>query len=108
MSLYSDGKAIDVRATGPVTKDEVVVIDGFHGVAMTDAVSGDELAIEVALREHTANVGGSLAVAKGDLLYKTSAGAWSKTATNNRLVAKATSAKDANNVITFVLLPQSA
>lgn len=108
MSLYSDGKAVDVVADKAIEKDKLVVVQGFHGIAMANASSGDEVALEIALREHTAVVPAGLAVAKGALLYLTSAGVFSTTASGNRLVGKATSAKDANNVITFVLLPQSA
>lgn len=106
-TLRSDGKAVDVVADKSVTKGDPVLLEGFHGIAMSDASSGDTLAIEIALREHEINVGASVTAAKGDVLYLASDGSITNTSTGNRAFAKVTLAKDANNYVWAVLLPQA-
>lgn len=106
-TLRSDGKAVDVVVTADVTKGDVVLVDGFHGIAMGSAASGEEVALEIATREHEITVPGSVTAPKGTTLYLTSAGVITATATGNRAFAKVTVAKDANNVVWAVLLPQS-
>lgn len=106
-TLRSDGKAVEVVVSKAYTKGDVVLEQGFHGIAMENAASGDTIAIEIALREHEVNVG-SVAAAKGAVLYLTSAGAISATASGNRPFLKVTLAKDANNYVWGVLLPQVA
>jgi predicted RecA/RadA family phage recombinase len=105
-TLRSDGKAVDVTVLSTVTKGDVVLADGFAGIAMQDAVSGEEIAIEIATREHEINVG-SVAAAKGDVLYLTSGGALTATVGSNKPFCKVTVAKDSNNIVWAVLLPQS-
>lgn len=106
-SLISDGNAVDVTADRAVTKGDPVVFEGFHGIAMQDAASGDELALEVSLREHEISVPGSVTAAKGDVLYITDAGTVTNTSSGNRAFFKVTQAKDANNVVWGLLLPQA-
>jgi len=105
-NLVSDGKAVNVLLAQTVTKGQPVFANGFHGVAMTDGVSGDTIAIETSNREFEHEVAGALAVSKGDVLYITDDGTdvVSKTVTDNRLFAIATTAKDANNVIWYKVL----
>lgn len=105
-TLRSDGKAVDVTVAGTITKGDVVLAEGFFGIAMQDAVSGEEIAIEIALREHELNVG-SIAAAKGAILYLTGAGVITATKSTNTPFLKVTQAKDANNFVWGVLLPQS-
>lgn len=105
-TLRSDGKAVDVTVDAAVEKGDVVLAQGFHGIAMGDAASGEEVALEIALREHEINVG-SVTAAKGATLYLTPAGAITATASTNRPFLKVTVAKDANNYVWGVLLPQS-
>lgn len=74
---------------------------------MQDAVSGETIALEIAQREHEINIG-SVAGAKGAILYITAAtGAITATAGSGKApFAKVTVAKDSNNVVWAVLLPQ--
>jgi predicted RecA/RadA family phage recombinase len=106
-TLRSDGKAVDVAAPADITKGDVVLANGFHGIAMASASSGETVALEIALREHEVVVPGSVSAAKGATLYLTSAGAITATAGSNRPFLKVTVAKDSNNVVWGVLLPQS-
>lgn len=107
-SFRSDGKAVDVVVTGDVTKGEPAYAEGWHGVALADGVSGDTVALEIAAREHEFVVAGGVTAAKGDVLYLTTAGAITNTASGNRPFCKVTVAKDANNVVWGILLPQTA
>jgi predicted RecA/RadA family phage recombinase len=104
-NLVSDGNAVNVVLAQTVTKGQPVFADGFHGVAMTDGVSGDTIAIETSNREFEHEVAGALAVAKGDVLYITTDGTDVVSKTNTgRLFGVATTAKDSNNVIWYKLL----
>ena len=51
-TLRSDGKAVDVTVNATITKGDAVSQDGFQGIAMQDAVSGETIALEIAQREH--------------------------------------------------------
>lgn len=104
-TFRSDGKAVEVTLeNGAVTKGDVVLEQGFHGIAMADAASGEDVALEIALREHEVNVGGVTAN-KGDTLYLASDGSITTT-TTDRPFLKVTQEKDANNYVWGVLLPQ--
>lgn len=106
-TLRSDGNAVEVAAPNAgVSKGTPILSDGFHGIAMHDAASGETVAIEIAQREHELNVGGVTA-AKGDILYITTANVISNTNTN-RAFFKVTVAKDSNNIAWGILLPQGA
>lgn len=114
-NLRSDGKAVDVTlgsafANKPVTKGDLIVAEGWCGIAMHDGVKGDTIAIETTQREFVIPVG-SVAAAKGDVLYAdlSSDGPveLTATATNNTPVIKVTKAKDANNYVWAKLLPQT-
>ena len=63
-TLRSDGKAVDVVVDSTITKGDVVYKDGFAGIAMQDAVSGETIALEIATREHEINVGGITAISE--------------------------------------------
>lgn len=106
-TLRSDGKAVDVTVDATITKGDVVYKDGFAGIAMQDAVSGETIALEIAQREHEINVGG-ISAAKGTILYITAAtGAITATAGSGKApFCKVTVAKDSNNIVWAVLLPQ--
>lgn len=105
--LVSDGKAVKVSVLYDVDKGEPVYVEGFHGVAMQDAESGETIAIEIAQREHEFVIGSGVAAAKGAILYIAADGTLSATNTD-RAFCKVTVAKDANNVIWAILLPQGA
>ena len=104
-SLRSDGKAVDVTVAAAVTKDSPVLAEGWHGIAMADAASGETVALEVAAREHEITVPGGVAAAKGAILYLSAAGAITAT-TSDRPFMKVTRAKDSNNIVWGILLPQ--
>lgn len=106
-TLRSDGKAVDVTVTGTVTKGDVVLAEGFAGIAMQDAVSGETIALEIATREHEINLGAGVSGAKGAVIYLTSAGALTNTVGSNKPFCKVTVAKDSNNICWAVLLPQT-
>lgn len=105
MSMRTQGAAVDVTLTKAVEKDNVVVADGFFGIAMQNGSSGDEIAIEIAQRVHELNVG-SIAAAKGDLLYVDADGVLTVDS-GDTLFGKVVSAKDSNNIAWVLLLPQA-
>jgi predicted RecA/RadA family phage recombinase len=104
--MRSDGKAVEVTLLEATTKDSLVLVDGFIGFAMQDGSSGDVIALEIAQREFEITVDGAITAAKGDILYMDSSGDISNTASGNTPFMKVTSAKDANNVVWGILLPQ--
>lgn len=109
VTLRSDGKAVDVvipSGHDPVTKGDLIIADGWYGIAMNDGVVGDTIAIEVTQREFVFTIPAAVAAAKGAVLYLTSAGAITATASGNTAALKVTKAKDSNNVIWAKLLPQ--
>lgn len=110
VTLRSDGNAVDVVIpavyTNGVTKGDIIVADGWYGVAMNDGVIGDTIAIEVSLREFVFTIPGTVTALKGAILYITAGGIITATATSNTPVLKVTKAKDSNNVIWAKLLPQ--
>ena len=95
-TFRQDGKSVDVVADVDVTKGDVVLAQGFHGIAMSDAAAGDTVAIEVESRVHALNVG-ALAAAKGAQLY-ISASKTLTTTNTDRYFGRVVRAKDSNNV----------
>lgn len=104
--LISDGKAVEVTLLAATPKDRVVVLDGFFGITMTAGSSGDTVAIEIAQREHEIVLPTGLTAAKGDILYITPAGVIDDSASGNKAFLKVTQAKDENDVVWGILLPQ--
>ena len=104
-NVVGDGQSLNVVLAQTVLKGQPVFADGFHGVAMTNGVSGETIAIETSNREFEHEVAGALAVSKGNVLYITTDGSdvVSKTDTG-RTFGVATTAKDANNVIWYKLV----
>ena len=116
--LESDGKAVDVDLSYTVGKDQVAVVEGWLGVAMGSGDSGDTIALGVDDREYQFTVPSGLSVSKGDIVfievadltghvpddtaYSTSAGA------GKVAFFKATADKDANDVVTGVMLAKNA
>ena len=106
-TLRSDGRAVEVVVTTAVAKGDAVLADDWHGIAMGSASSGETVALEIAAREHELNIG-SVVAAKGALLYlDASTGAITATSSGNRPFIKVTVAKDANNYVWGILLPQT-
>jgi predicted RecA/RadA family phage recombinase len=104
--MRSDGKAVDITLTQTVEKGDLIVEDKFFGFACAAGVSGDDIALDISLREFEVTVGSGVTAAKGDILYITSAGVITNTSTSNKPCLKVTVAKDSNNVVWGILLPQ--
>lgn len=111
-TLRSDGKAVDVvysgsnaGVTGDIAKGDIVVAEGFFGVAMNNAASGETVALEIAAREHEIKVGSGITAAKGDVLYVSSTGAITNTDTDKAFL-KVTKAKNSSDYVWGIILPQ--
>lgn len=115
----SDGKAVNVTLTdGDVVKGAVAVINGWVGITGQDADSGESLALIVDDREYQFTVPTGLSVAKGDIVYITVATitghypddeAYTTSAGSGKVALfKATAAKDANDIVTGIMLAHNA
>lgn len=114
--LESDGKAVHVSLTSSVNKNQLVVVEGWLGIASDDGISGDTIALSIDEREYQVTVPSGLAVAKGDKIYIEVADltghipddtAYSTTSGAGKVAFfKATAAKDGNNVVLGKMLPQ--
>lgn len=72
--LESDGKAVDVQLEYTVPgQGEPVLVDGWLGLAMESANSGDYTALSIDQREYQFELPSGLSVSKGDTVYVTSA-----------------------------------
>jgi len=114
----SDGRAVNVDLLYSVEALQVAVVDDWLGITLESGDSGDVIALEIAGIERQFEVPSTLSVAKGaivyvevadvtghtpdDTAYSTSAGA------GKVAFFKATAAKDANNVVTGIMLGQLA
>jgi len=106
-TLRSDGKAVEITLTELTTKGTPVRVDGFMGILMASGSSGDIVAIEIAQRVHEMTVGVGVTAAKGDILYIAEDGTVDNTNTE-RAFCKIVRAKDSNNIVWGLLLPQGA
>lgn len=114
----SDGKAVDVDLLYTVTKGQPIVVDGWLGLAGGSGDSGDTIALVADNREYQFLVPNSLSVSKGDIVYITIATvtghypddeAYTTTAGAGKLAFfKATADKDANDIVTGVMLAHNA
>lgn len=110
----SDGKSVTVSLTSTVPKDQIAYINGFLGIAMQSGDSGDSVVLNIDHREYQFVVPSGLSVSKGDIVYIDTADltghlpddtAWATSAGSGLIrLFKATSAKDANNIVTGILL----
>lgn len=118
-NFESDGKAVNVTLNaGDVVKGAVIVAEGWVGIAGEDADSGETLALICDDREHQFEVPAGLTVAKGAIVYITIATvtghypddeAYTTTAGAGKVAFfKATAAKDANNIVTGIMLAHNA
>ena len=112
----SDGKAVSVILQAEVNAGQITLAEGWLGVAVRGGKSGDSAALTIDHSEYQLVVPAGLAVSKGDTIYidstdltghipNESAYATSSGA-NTLALLKATSDKDANNVVTGILLPE--
>ncbi len=110
----SDGKS--VRVTVPentvIEAGKFYLLDGFLGCAFQSVTTGTGETAEVILNieqaEYDTNqIDAAQNFAKGTLIYWDAANnRFTETSTGNRLAGRVTQAKDANNVICFILGPQ--
>lgn len=114
----TDGKAVNVALTAAVEKGAVIYAEGWLGIAGSDGDSGDTVACIVDDREYQFEVPSGLTVTKGLIVYITVATttghypddeAYTTSAGAGKVAFfKATAAKDANNVVTGVMLAHNA
>lgn len=114
----SDGKAVNVALTSTVTKGQVIVAEGWVGLAGGDGDSGDTIALVADNREYQFLVPAGLSVAKGAIVYITVATitghypddeAYTTSAGAGKVALfKATAAKDSNNIVTGIMLAHNA
>lgn len=112
--LESDGKAVAVTLSAAVDKDQVAYVEGWLGIANQDGESGDVITLAVDRREYQFTVPATLSVSKGATVYvdvtdltghiPDDTAYYTAADTNRVALFKATAAKDANNVVTGVLI----
>ena len=116
--LESDGKAVNVLLTSTVGKSQVAVVEGWLGIAQSSGNSGDYIALAVDEREYQITVPATLAVSKGDIIYIEVAdvtghipddSAYGTAAGAGKIAfVKATADKDANNIVTGIMLAKAS
>ena len=105
-TFRSDGKAVEVTLLATKAKGSVVHLDSFFGITMQSGSSGDVVAIEIAQREHEIQIPSDLSAAVGAILYIDTDGVIT-TDNSDKAFMKVTKAKDANNYVWGILLPQN-
>ncbi len=116
--LESDGKSIGVDLLYTVAAGQLAVVDGWLGIVEAGGASGDHVAMNIDQREYQYTVPASLEVAKGQIVYvevadltghKPDNSAYSTSAGAGKVAAfKATMAKNTDNIVTGVMLPNLA
>jgi len=114
----SNGKSIEVTLSHTVAAQRMVYVDGWGGVAMGDGDSGDTVALDISEAEYQFEVPAGLTVENGDTVYIDTTdltghypdGTGWATSSGSNLIPffKATSGKDANNIVTGVLVVREA
>lgn len=114
----SDGLAVNVDLLHEVAKGSVIVADGWVGLAGADGDSGDTIALVAGNREYQFIVPAGLTVNKGDIVYITVATitghypddeAYTTSSGAGKVAFfKATADKDANNIVTGIMLAHNA
>lgn len=110
----SDGKSVRVTvpANTEIVSQQFYLIGGFFGAAMQSVKTGAgetaEVILDIEQAEYeTDQITTTEAFNVGTSIYwDADTGKLTETATDNRLVGRVTAAKDANNVIWFLLGPQ--
>lgn len=90
-NLRGDGKRIVVKYTLAVESGDIVLQDGFHGVAMTKKASGAIGVLNIAPGEVLVTISGGQTWVKGALIYlvgSATPNALTSTPGGNRLVGK--------------------
>jgi hypothetical protein len=114
----SDGKAVNVDLLYTVAAGAVIVAESWVGIAGSDGDSGDTIALTVDDREYQFRVPAGLSVTKGLIVYITVATitghypddeAYTTSAGEGKVAFfKATADKDANNIVTGIMLAHNA
>jgi predicted RecA/RadA family phage recombinase len=110
----SDGRSVRVTvpANSEIVSQQFYLIGGFFGAAMQSVKTGAgetaEVILDIEQAEYeTDQITTTEAFDVGTSIYwDADTGKLTETATDNRLVGRVTAAKDANNVIWFLLGPQ--
>ena len=112
--LESDGKSVTVTLSAALDKNQVAYVEGWLGIANQDGANGEPITLSVDRREYQFTVPAALAVSKGATVYVDVADltghipddtAYYTAADTGRVALfKATAAKDANNVVTGMLI----
>jgi len=113
-----DGRAVNVDLLYTVAKGSVIYADTWLGLAGESGDSGDSIALIADDREYQFKVPAGLSVSKGAIVYITVATvtghypddeAYTTSAGAGHLAFfKATAAKDANNIVTGVMIAHNA
>ncbi|WP_067936388.1 DUF2190 family protein [Alicyclobacillus kakegawensis] len=108
--LVAEGKSVKVTAAAAVTQGDFVLEGGFFGLAVNSADANGEVVLNIEPGEYeTSQINTADAFNAGDAVYFDATNKVLTTADGggaNRLVGRVTVAKDANNVIWFLLGPQ--
>ena len=114
----SDGQSVMLTVTATVAADRVAVVDGWVGVTNGSGNSGDLVALGLDLVERQLIVPSGLSPAIGDIIYITIAtitghypddAAYTTSAGAGKVaLGKVTVAKDANDVLEYITLPNLA
>jgi len=114
----SDGKSVQVALSYTVEALQLAVVEGWTGITVEAGDSGDTIALDLSGVERQWEVPSSLSVSKGDIVYLTVADvtghtpddtAYSTSAGAGAIALfKATADKDANHVVTGIMLNQLA
>ena len=112
----NEGRAVDVALLYTIAAKDVVYIEGFLGISVAAGVSGGSAVVLVDHRAYQFTVPTGLAVAKGDTVYVDISDltghhpddtAYSTTSGAGLIALfKAVEAKDANDVVIGILLPE--
>ena len=110
----SDGKSVRVTVPENTTIEagKFYLLEGFLGAAFQSVTTGAgetaEVILSIEQAEYDTNqIDTTQNFAKGTLIYWDAANnRFTETSTENRLAGRVTQAKDANNVICFILGPQ--
>lgn len=112
----SDGASVTVSLVSTIVVNDVILANGWLGIANGAGDSGDSVALSISRNEYQFTVPSGLAVSKGDIVrIDTTAvtgtnippsGAYNKSAESatNINLFKATADKDANHMVTGILL----
>lgn len=107
--FVAHGKSVQVTAPAAVSQGDFVLAGGFFGLAVNSAAAGQEVVLNIEPGEYeTSQITTTDAFNVGDPVYwdSTTKLLTTQAGTGNRMVGRVTLAKDANNVIWFLLGPQ--